>query len=239
MRGRAACLLLVLGLTLPAEAQQQPAEPRRGAVLSVRGEGRAEAKPDFALLDVTVSTSGRSADEAATAHRERATRALTLLQGLYAEGVGIERSTFRLDQDRPPPPVPGLRPDTRPPAPFTAQTIFSLKATAIGGLNAVVSRLAASGLFEVRSVRFKVDEERAALNRARRAAMMDAREQAQAYADAGDLRLVEIVEVTDGQAAPAPDGQADLPLPRFVQIIPPANVAFDASVTVTWRIAPR
>lgn len=238
MRGRAACLLVLLGLTLPAAAQQQPAE-RRGAVLSVRGEGRAEAKPDFAVFDVTVSTSSRSLDEAAAAHRERATRALTLLQGLSADGISIERSTFHLDQDRPPPPVPGLRPDTRPPAPFTAQTIFSLKATAIGGLNAIVSRLAASGLFEVRSVRFKVDEERAALNRARRAAMTDAKEQAQAYADAGDLRLVEIVEVTDGQAAPAPDGQADLPLPRHVQIIPPATVAFDASVTVTWRIAPR
>ena len=77
------------------------------------------------------------------------------------------------------------------------------------------------------------------LNQARRAAMVDAREQAGAYADAGELKLVEIIEITDGEATPMENGVADLPMPRFVQIIPPATVAFTASVNVTWRIAPR
>jgi uncharacterized protein YggE len=149
-----------------------------------------------------------------------------------------------LNQDRPPPlPLPRVG-QPSPPAkavepPFTAQTTFSLKVRPADGLNAIVSKLAASGLFEVRVVRFRVEQQRAVLNQARRAAMVDAREQAGAYADAGELKLVEIIEITDGEATPIEYGFADLPMPRFVQIIPPATVAFTASVNVTWRIAPR
>jgi uncharacterized protein YggE len=77
------------------------------------------------------------------------------------------------------------------------------------------------------------------LNQARRQAMTDARDQAAAYADAGDLRLVEIIAVTDGDAVPYSGGYVDMPVSRLVQIIPPLTVSFDSSVQVTWRIAPR
>ena len=99
------------------------------------------------------------------------------------------------------------------------------------------------GLFGIETVRFDVVQERAALNQARRAAMLDAREQAQAYAEPVDLELEQIVSITDGDADP-PDGEADLPARRTsgsytVQILPPAKLEFTASVNVTWRIAPR
>jgi uncharacterized protein YggE len=237
-------LPLYLALLAPVAAQDS-SELRRGPVLSVKGSGRIEVKPDYAAFDVIVSTKGRTLEEAAQAHQERATAALAVLRGMTAEGLAIERSTFHLNQDRPPPPVPQV-PGTRPPPapakpaepPYTAQTTFSLRLKPVEALNAVASRLAASGHFEMRPVSFQVEQERNALNQARRAAMLDAREQAEAYADAGGLRLVEIIEVTDGEASPL-NSQYDLPRARFVQIIPPATVAFNAGVNVTWRIAPR
>jgi uncharacterized protein YggE len=208
--------------------------------MTVKGVGRIELKPDFAQVRATVSTPAPALDEAAKAHRDRATRALSALHEL--RGIEIEDSTFSLNRERPVRYAQELRnPEPKPATPpFMARTTFSLKTKAIDDLNAAITKLSASGLFEVASVHFGVEQERAALNQARRQAMVDARDQAAAYADAGDLRLVEIVSVTDGEAAPlVQDGYADMPVPRFVQIIPPSTVAFSSSVQVTWRIAPR
>ena len=139
-------------------------------------------------------------------------------------------------------PPPKNQPPSKPPEPtFTASTTYFLRASPIDKLNVLVTRLAESGLLNIRSVSYKVEQERQALNRARRAAMADAKEQAAAYADAGDFWLVDIAEVTDGEARAAVDVQNDLPSRGrpFVQIIPPATVTFTASVNVTWRIAPK
>lgn len=84
-----------------------------------------------------------------------------------------------------------------------------------------------------------MEADRRALNEARRAAVLDAREQARIYAEAADLTLVEITEITDGDALP-PDGFADMPFSlRFVEIIPPASADFTASVTIRRRITSR
>lgn len=239
-------LLLALSLS-PATAQQQgeAGSPRRGSIITVKGTGQFEQKPDYGRFEAVVTTRGKTLDEAAAAHEARATKALEMLRSLEGDGVTIEKSAFQVSEERPayqppvmrgdPPPVPPKPPEN----PFSASTTFNMKATRIDRLNAAVSRIAGSGLFALRQVTFKADRERAALNQARRAAMVDAREQATAYAEAGDLALVEIIEVTDGEARPYEDGAFDLPRSRFVQIIPPAAISFEASVNVTWRIAPR
>jgi uncharacterized protein YggE len=92
----------------------------------------------------------------------------------------------------------------------------------------------------MQNVAFLVDQDRRALNEARRAAVRDARDQAEAYADAAGVRLVDVAEIADGEAIPVrADGYADLALPAYVQVIPPATVTFTASVRVVWHIAPR
>lgn len=121
-----------------------------------------------------------------------------------------------------------------------AATTFSVGVTSLDKLNQSISKLAETGLFEIASVRFYVLNERAALNQARRAAMLDAREQAQAYAEPVDLKLGQIIAITDGEAQPS-GGEADLPArradrPYTVQIVPPATLEFTATVNVTWRI---
>jgi len=241
MHSRALALFLLTSLTLPVSAQQPLAEPRAGAVLTVKGEGRVEVKPDYVRFFATVSTKGRSLAETAAAHEERATRAFSVLQGLKGAGAGIITTSFTINQDRPP--LPQGRPPTpeKPPEPpFTAVTNFDLRVKPVDGLNGVVTKLASSGLFEVQRVSFQVEEERSALNRARRAAMLDARDQAEAYADAGGVRLVEVIEISDGAAIPLNATEAaDLARSPYVQIVPPAVVAFTASVKVVWRIAPR
>ena len=234
MHSRALSLLLFVCVALPAAAQQP--EPHASATLAVKGEGRVEVKPDYAQFYAAVSTWGKTLAEAA--HEARATRALAALQGLNGDGVDIVTTSFRINQDQF---TIGRPPTEKPPEPqFVAVTNFDVRVKPIEALNHIITKLSSSGLFEVRNVFFRVDQERNTLNQARRVAVQDARDQAEAYADAGGVRLMDILEIADGEAIPAQaTGEADLAVARYVQIIPPATVAFTASVKIVWRIAPR
>lgn len=139
------CLLLLLNFASPAQAQQQPAEQSDKATLSVKGVGTFYAKPDYATLRLELLTKAPALDEAAKSHQDRAAGALAALQNLGAQGIGIERSTFELQQEKR---YPAVKESKLPPPAFTAKTTFFLKTTAIDDLNAVVTKLAASGLFE-------------------------------------------------------------------------------------------
>ncbi|NIX77193.1 SIMPL domain-containing protein [Microvirga terricola] len=240
--------LFGLCVALPASAAEATVQGR-DPVITVLGKGTYEIKPDLARFNVVLTTEEKAIDAAGKAHEVRATQALALLQGLKASGVEIEKSSFRIDEKRVQQALTetqirqGRRPETVV-AGYVAKSVFSLKTAALDNLNTLVSKLAESGLFEIDSVRFHVVQDRAALNQARRLAMLDAREQARAYVEPVDLELGSIVAITDGEAAPLM-GEADLPARRApsgsysLQILPPATVSFIATVNVTWRITPR
>ncbi len=243
-----AVFLVGFSLVTPVFAQPASVEGRREPVLTVLGKGRYEARPDLARFSVTVLTEGRTLEETAKAHEPRATRALTALQDLKSKGIVIEKSSFKLDERRVQRPVTpaaaaqGVKPETVV-AGYSARTTFSAKATSLSELNQIITAIAETGLLEIDALRFQVLEERSALNQARRAAMLDAQEQAKAYSEPVDLELGHIIAITDGEAEPI-TGYADLPARRLtgaysVQIVPPSTVEFTASVNVTWRIAPR
>src|SRR5262245_65212727 len=86
-------------------AAAQPAGPAH-APLTVQGHGRVQAKPDYAAVTAELSARGATLEAATTAHRERVARATEALRKLQANGVQIDRSTFRLDEDRRPPGPP-------------------------------------------------------------------------------------------------------------------------------------
>ncbi len=240
-----AFLLAVSG----AFAQTASPEEGRGPVLTVLGKGSFEAKPDLARFLAVVSTEGRTLEAASNAHEQRATRASKVLQDLKASGIEIEKSSFEMAERRgfrPIPPIqpgPGQRHESVVEG-YTATTTFSLKTSSVDSLDQLVSKVVKADIFEVQAIRFHVVQERAALNQARRAAILDAREQAQAYAEAADLELGDIVAVRDGEAQAIPEyGNLPVkkaaPIVQTVQIIPPAALEFTASVSVAWRVAAR
>lgn len=224
-----ACPLLI------SSAFAQPV-PERILSLTVRGDGEAQVPPDHARLTVEVTSVARSLEQATAQHRERADRALTALKGMAGNGIEIERSNFRLDQVRPP------RVPEQPPRPldieYRAVTTFELKTKKLSSIDAAVTAIAATGLFEVRGIRFGLDEKNAGLNDARRKAVEDARERANVYAKAAGVQLGDIVEITDTEprmfraVAAAPEAM----MARNVPVIPPETLTLNAGVTITWRI---
>ncbi len=233
---RALQILIVLTasfIALPTVAQSQLQETRREPLMTVLGKGKHEAKPELARVTVTVITEGKTLESVSNPHQERASRAFKILQDLGSLGFEIEKSNYKVDERRVQRPIQPIQqgPSQRYESVvegYFATTTFSLKVSALDKLNEIVTKVSDSNLFQVQSVRFQVIQERAALNQARRAAMLDAKEQAIAYAEPVELELKEIVAITDGEAE-APSGYADMPMRRSpspnstVQIIPPAT----------------
>ncbi|MDC7789727.1 SIMPL domain-containing protein [Rhodoplanes sp. TEM] len=223
----ACALAFALTLALPAAAQE-----RRGGAeptVTVQGSGKHEAKPSFAVLTVEVATPGDTLDKATSAHEARAGRAAEALRALAADGVTVERSDFRLARD-------GVRPKQNQPG-YRAVTSFALALKPVDRVDALVGRIAATGLFEIGPLGYRADDSKAALDEARRKAIADAHAKAEVFAAAADMRLVGIVAITEGGEAGL--RRAELASAPSMQIVPPATLTFDASATVTWRIGPR
>jgi len=222
--------LLAAGSTVLA----QPA-PRFEPSVTVQGQGRVQARPDHANLTADVVTRGKTLEAATAAHRERAQRAAEALRGLKANGIEIERSTFRLDEDRRPLP-PGPAPRREEPE-YRAVTTFELKTTQLGQLDAAISAIAGTGLFELRNLRFAIGERNPAIAEARRAAVQGARERAETYVQAAGVKLGDILRIADTEMHGPREFAASAPMMRSsVAVTPPEALTVTANVTMTWRI---
>ncbi len=221
----------------PALAQS-PAPP--AGLLTVHGSATVTQQPDLAHLTLSVVTSGPTLDVAARDHAARVARAGTALAQVKPQGVTVDQGAFTLDEERVPAPQ-GKSPGQEIVV-YRAETRYDLTVATLDRLDSVVAAIVATGLFEVGQTGFAVADDAAALDRVRRAAMADARHQAEIYAEAGDVRLDGIERIVDGEAS-GRDGVLAMPMKMArsasVGLVPPKTLTFQGGVTVTWRIAPR
>jgi uncharacterized protein YggE len=205
--------------------------PERSPSITVRGDGRAEVPPDIARLSAEVVTRGKTLEAATGAHKERAAKATAALRALAKDGLIIEQSNFRLDQIRQPAPQQGPRAEIE----YQAVTSFELKAKKLDAIDALITAIADTGLFEMRNVRFALDEKSSALDIARRDAVADARARANIYAEAAGVQLGEIIEITDSEPRLLREMAAPMAA-RGMQVAPPENISVTANITMTWRL---
>ena len=224
--------LFIIGLSLSATysafAQPAPSPPHERATITVQGEGKRAAEPDYAAISADVVTTAASLDAAQKTHRERAGKAAAALKAI--DGLKIESSTFRLDRVSQPAPA-GQKPATE----FRAVTSFSLKTKNVAATDEIVTKIAGTGLFEIHNLRFALDDDAKALDEARRNAVLDARHRAEIYAEAAGVKLGDIVEISDSERRfLMPMKQAGYA--RDMAVTPPETLDVNASVTMTWRI---
>lgn len=228
--------LLLAALSFPALAQ--PASPDRGPTITVNGDGRSEAPPDYAAITADVTTAAPTLDVASKMHRARATRAADMLKSLAAKGLEIKSSTFRINNVTP----PAMAGKPAPAPEFRAVTSFSLRTRNIADIDEIVTTIAATGLFEVRGVSFALDERSKAVDAARRDAVSDARNRASVYAEAAGAALGDVLEISDSERG-VPFMRAAAPMAaaaeQKMQITPPEALTASASVTITWRLKPK
>jgi uncharacterized protein YggE len=211
--------------------------------MSIIGLGQHWVAPELAEFSGLVITRGDTLAAARDPHPAIVAKVRAAVEGLASKGLKLESARYAISETYP------RRYDTSPnitaaekekPV-YEATTSFQLSTESLSNLGDLVSELALGDL-QIANIHFTVKNERIPLLEARKDAARDALDQANAYADALGISLVEIRSVTDGDATPPDYGQADLmvdtrargKIPLSIAI--PDQLSYGARVTVDWTI---
>lgn len=233
----AATLGLALGLASPALAQSTtPRQP----TISVMGTGEAELKPDFARIFVTVATQADTVAQAASANGVATERVLARIQGLGVRKEDIQTANFQVFQT--PERVGPDGKEIRVPR-FSANHQLKITTRDLDGVGRLAGEILASGDMTFQSVSFGLDRQEEGADKAREAAVKDAKRQAEVYANAAGVTLGRLMEIRDGSAQPY-EPRAEMRMMAMaakggesVPIVPPATIRYTANVQLVWEMA--
>jgi uncharacterized protein len=236
----AAFALAAPALTDPALAQNAGAP--RLATISVTGTGEAQLKPDFARVFVTVATQADTVAQAANANRTATERVLARIEGLGIKKDDIQTSNFQVFQT--PERVGPDGKEVRVPR-FSANHQLRITTRDLDGVGRLAGEILASGDMTFQSVSWGLDRQEEGGDKAREAAVKDARRQAEVYAGAAGVALGRLLEIRDGSAQPfepQPEMRMQMALGKgaeSVPIVPPATIRYNANVQLVWEMAAR
>jgi uncharacterized protein YggE len=237
MRLAFAAALAALSLASPAMAQVTP--PRQPTI-SVMGTGEAELKPDFARIFVTVETQADTVTQATTANGTATERVLARIQWLGIRKEDIRTANFQVFQT-----PQQIGPDGREMKvpKFSAHHRLRITTRDLDGVGQLAGEILASGDMTFQSVSFGLDRQEEGGDKAREAAVRDARRQAEVYASAAGVSLGRLLEIRDGSAQPfEPQHEMRMQMamakgPDSVPIVPPATIRYTANVQLVWEMA--
>src|SRR5262245_58876316 len=181
------------------EAQAQARSPRDGRLI-VMGEGSVNVTPDYAQIESGVTTTAKTVKEAVDANSKVMAAVTSALRESGIAEKDVQTSRFSVQQvyatqePRPEPKLVGFRVSNR----------VRVNMRQIDKVGEILDRLVAAGATGVGSIAFLVSDPSQALDRAREAAIADARHKVEIYAQAASLRVMGVSWITedDGSAPP-------------------------------------
>jgi uncharacterized protein len=196
--------ILISAVAAPAVAQQPPAPPPPlpPARIIVTGEGSVSVPPDYAEIASGATNQAKTAKEASDAN---AKVIVALNAALKNDGIAAsDVQTLRFSVS----PVYGTPQQNSPPklVGFSVSNELRIKVRQIDRVGEILDSLIQAGATDSGSVQFLHSNMSQVLDRARQAAMADARRKAELYAQSAGLKLGGVAWVTElpASAAPAP-----------------------------------
>lgn len=246
-------LLAALALSaaaLPAAASAQnvssgPVVAPGSTVLSISAEGRTNRAPDLATFSAGVTSSGKTAGEALAKNSADMARVIAALKRAGIADKDIQTSNLSLnpvyaDMSRQPrdpleqvvPPIIG----------YQVNNTVNVRQRKLEDFGKVIDTLVTAGANQVNGPNFQVDDQDAALDEARIAAMKKARDRANLYARAAGLRVVRVLTISEsGGYAPQPPIMYARAAMADMASAPPVaagEVSLTMNVSVTFELAP-
>lgn len=188
-------------LTLPWLAACQPAPDPRGVerdetLLSVNASGRADTRPDEARLQLGVQSNAGSAAEASRANRgkmARVTEALAKLgvkpDDIQTRNLTLQRIDYGPERGR-----------------FRADNLVEVKLRAMDKVGEAVAAATEAGANLLGGPDLRISDREASSRSAYAAAYRAARQRAEAYAAAADLKIARVLTIQDA-------GEYGVPIP--------------------------
>ncbi len=191
-------LLLVLPLLVACEraAPDPRGVDRDETLLTVSASGRADTRPDEARLQLGVQSMAASSGEASRLNREkmdRVTAALATLgvkpDDLQTRNLSLQRIDYGPERGR-----------------FRADNMVEVKLRDMSKVGDAVAVVTEAGANVLSGPELRVSDRETANRSAYAAAYKAARQRAEAYASAADLKIARVLAIHDG-------GESNMPIP--------------------------
>ena len=238
-------LLLTLALCALA-ARAGDAAGAEAARIVVTGSATVHAAPDRAAFVAGITTEGRDADAVLDRNAERAERVLAALRGAGVDVERLQTRGVRLEprsSQRPRDAGEAWRPEI---VGYRAVNRVEVETADLERVGALLAAAVDAGADAVDGIRFRLEDEEPARDRAIRRATADALREARVMAEAAGVRPGAVLELRLDQAStslPRPIVQGRMELAAMdasVRSVPvaPGRVRIDARVTITLAGAP-
>ena len=224
---------MVFSMPLLAEDTTSP------GTISMQGQGLISAKPDLAFITSGVTTQGKTAREALNTNTESMAELISVLKSSGIEDKDIQTSNFSVQPqyvytdkygNSHPPEIVG----------YSVSNSVSVRIRNIDGLGDVLDQAVSVGANTINSISFAVDDTKVLYNEARKRAMADAIEKAKLYANAANVELGRILNISEsGNFQPQP-ATARLAMMETVGSAPvpvqAGELNFNVTVSVQWEL---
>lgn len=205
------------------------ANPAFAQEINVTGRGEVSVAPDMARISLGVTREDESAAKALDAMSVQLERVIAELSAAGIEGSDIQTSSVRLDLRQDYNSTSGVNRITG----HIASSDVQITVNDLSGLGAVLDAVAEAGATQMNGLQFDVSDRDTHLDEARRLAVVDARAKATLFAQAADVTLGSLIELSESGAAPT-HYQAEAAFSRSASV-PIAPGEIDIFATITMR----
>lgn len=206
-----AALAALSPLSVQAQiASTAPVVASGNTLLSISAEGKSTRRPDLAQFSAGVTTQGKTAGEALSENAQRMTGVIAALKKAGIADRDIQTSNLSVS------PVYGqpkrladgsYEQQDQVIVSYQASNQVSVRQRKLDQYGKVIDTLVAAGANQVNGPSFQIDDQDAALDEARLAAMKTARARADLYARAAGLRVVRVLTISEGGGWSPPQPQ--------------------------------
>jgi uncharacterized protein YggE len=228
-------VLASTGISQLASAKDDPT-PR----IVVSGEGHANITPDLALLNLSVVREATTAKDALTANTAAMQKVLDAMQKLGIAKRDLQTSNFDIQPRYSYPQAQGPGANTQPQlVGYTVRNGLAVRVRDLNKLGELLDTSVTLGVNEGGNITFTNDDPSAAISQARVKAVQDAMARAKTLAEAANVKLGQILEISEQKFTPQP-----VPMARMKSEMVAADAAVPIavgensySVTVTVSLA--
>ena len=233
-------LLLAFALIVASSfAIAQPPPAPRPATIEVTGQAKVSENPDRVYIDIGVTTQAQKSEEATSRNAARISAVIAAVKRAAGPGVQLTTTEYSVSPNYNYPRAGG----TPSIVGYTASNVIRVRLDDLRKIGPVIDAATQTGSNNVQDIRFALRDEQATRTEALREAARNARQDAQALADALGLSVVRILSVDE-------QGPAAGPVPiyaqamRFATAKAPATpveagtIDIHATVTLTVEVAP-
>ncbi len=185
-----------------ARAQVRLLEVNNPRAIEVIGEASVDAKPDFARVSLGVTTAAKDAREAMTANAKSVNELISLIKAEGVAATDIQTSSLSISPQFSNTAQPSPRAQTI--VGYSVNDTVTVTARDLTRLGALIDKAVDAGANTIYGIAYGENDPGALLDKARPAAVADARRKAEIYAAAGGAKIGRLMSLSEMSGGPQP-----------------------------------